>query len=821
LFEIQSFASIWVGKELKSMRQPPRTKAISNRSLLSGRRQRQIYYDKRKSLDNLASYWRGENDERLSQKKNSPYQTMRDLLLILLLIAPLFNAPLLSAEATTLCTMVRFTASHDFGDNSDMPAPPKSWSVTMKHLPVAIQAAIEPGIKLAANKWGVTLPQGLTYKFDRKKRWFGNRHLASTKNYENHIHHFWNFCACLKDYESMLILLDPEMRKVPSMNVNTVELFLRYKRTEAGEVLDDIYGKEVKDFFNEAVLADGKWVNPANEMGFCAAIGNVHEARGLGGDYSEECPRCCYHSLTPNTDCDKHLKMRRGNPCKSEVYKNARKRCNDSNYEPNRCMQLKPHQLRRIRQYLLSSNDLCSLELWTMCLLGCKLFSRSDEIVNFTIEGIVLERLIYKDGRVEAILIKFTGKVEKGKYVTRWLWADHECPEFCPVRHLLIYLFLTKHKGGYLFPTEKEIDNPPRDGIYRTSYSYATFRRKVIEVVNKCLTEEEKKNSLRVGLHMFRRTAYLLAMWGHGNWDLIMKSARHKSGTEATKYAGAALSELFYYRTNFPNKAEHRVSEWKCIDFECPQEDLQKNPFRPSSTETFIHLSEEFITNGLGLPQGHATRRDQIGLLSLAVNQQPFQGAHQRLDNWILKFSSYLPEGSVLCLQKTLQDCIDHEVLRVREELTEQYKTWTAKRELPVTTSEEQNRETKRRRIEQSNAGKNELEGYLSVGKIPSVKEKVEMMKELRKKYKVTTELTSAAKSFVCKTMEPILRCLNNHHNGNIVAFCKAWGAGKLPDGKQKRSFVMKFAESCCKGGEQDQCGCGLEKIQKAKKSKS
>ena len=57
----------------------------------------------------------------------------------------------------------------------------------------------------------------------------------------------------------------------------------------------------------------------------------------------------------------------------------------------------------------------------------------------------------YNSGEVERLCVKVKGKSDK-EWVTLLIWSDNENPEFCLVRHLLVYLKLTGITGGFLFP---------------------------------------------------------------------------------------------------------------------------------------------------------------------------------------------------------------------------------------------------------------------------------------------------------------------------------------------------------------------------------
>ena len=124
--------------------------------------------------------------------------------------------------------------------------------------------------------------------------------------------------------------------------------------------------------------------------------------------------------------------------------------------------------------------------------------------------------LFVRDGnnQIRGLCVKVCGKSDGEVWKYRWLWADDECPDLCPVRHLLIYVFVSGIKGGYLFPKTKELvgRDKPDDGVFQTCVPYSTHRRQFIELVERVLPEYD----IKVGLHMWRKTAYLLGIWGGG-----------------------------------------------------------------------------------------------------------------------------------------------------------------------------------------------------------------------------------------------------------------------------------------------------------------
>jgi hypothetical protein len=85
---------------------------------------------------------------------------------------------------------------------------------------------------------------------------------------------------------------------------------------------------------------------------------------------------------------------------------------------------------------------------------------------------------VTNDGVVECIGLQVKGKYDK-VMKTLTLWNDEINHQFDAVDHLLVFLYLINWRGGSFFPTEEEIKNPPKDGVYKTSYSYQVFNEKL------------------------------------------------------------------------------------------------------------------------------------------------------------------------------------------------------------------------------------------------------------------------------------------------------------------------------------------------------
>lgn len=150
------------------------------------------------------------------------------------------------------------------------------------------------------------------------------------------------------------------------------------------------------------------------------------------------------------------------------------------------------------------------------------------------------------------------------------LWADNHNTNLCPIRHLLVYIYLLKIKSGPLFPDYEELVlRPPKDGRYKTSLPYFKFRNKVNQLCDDVIHQKvrEGRKSKGLGTHCLRKTGYLFAIWGskdqsNSEYSRIMSSARHQDVASAMKYELDARTQYMMasYSDSNPRAL---VGEWK------------------------------------------------------------------------------------------------------------------------------------------------------------------------------------------------------------------------------------------------------------------
>lgn len=111
-------------------------------------------------------------------------------------------------------------------------------------------------------------------------------------------------------------------------------------------------------------------------------------------------------------------------------------------------------ELVDIREHLLNSSEsfVNRLQMYSLILIGTRLFLRQDEVAGLGFHSIVPEVSVIKNNTLVQLGLKVTGKTEKGEYFTvLLLHRDDNFPALCPIRHLLLLIALTGVQSGYFF----------------------------------------------------------------------------------------------------------------------------------------------------------------------------------------------------------------------------------------------------------------------------------------------------------------------------------------------------------------------------------
>lgn len=268
---------------------------------------------------------------------------------------------------------------------SSHPAPPKMASKGSHKLSPFLEAKTKAEIELLMDELDFN-------SSSTSKSRVGSRPIAQSTllAYQKHYNGLKYFFSLIGDYESLLILLEyPPEPFCPSMDPNSIALFINWKRYPAGSPLLEIGNGSVilADVEGNPIRCQGTWNDPNNVNQLLSAVGAIHEARNQGGAYFNSCEDCIdiYTRLNDKSGCRFHTTAqlwRRGNPRTAVVVKNTFKQSNidGSGYVAEGDSALTPWELLSLRDRLLSTNSLWDLEFWVMTLIAIKLFLREDEV---------------------------------------------------------------------------------------------------------------------------------------------------------------------------------------------------------------------------------------------------------------------------------------------------------------------------------------------------------------------------------------------------------------------------------------------------------
>ena len=323
------------------------------------------------------------------------------------------------------------------------------------------EAEVDKGLLASLTTWMLQMDKDKTGKVSKT----GSRVLTTkTKTtYHNIISQLEHFFKMIGDYDSLLILQDHPPENCISMKVESLLQFVDYKFGKKDTQLTDMCGRPVQsvDVSKNPLMCTETWHAPKKINQFCAAVKILHLAMGHRDPYREACRECRALPVEHQfKGCRSHggnpRIMRQGNPIDSGFFDDKKKDIKTllKDYKSKGCSQLLPSYVRRMRERLISSNNLIDFQTYVIILVAIKLFLRQDEFGDIKIDRFVPELFVVKEGGVIGLLVKVFGKCDDD-WVHLYLWLDEDYPELCAVRHLLVYLFLIGDQG-WVFVSSRE-----------------------------------------------------------------------------------------------------------------------------------------------------------------------------------------------------------------------------------------------------------------------------------------------------------------------------------------------------------------------------
>ena len=620
---------------------------------------------------------------------------------------------------------------------------------------------------------------------------FRNRPLAgdkTTRNYEMHLRQFWRFAAFKGDYESMLMLLKKPPAHCPSMSVNTLEEYMRFKRLEPDEPLLDEHGTPVLDVFGTPITCEGGWIAPKNIKIFRAAIFDLHIANNqTSEEYEEQCEDCRALPDDQRLDgCEHHphnpSRYRRGNPTRHQTFRNTVITMDqvavEKGYQETGSSQLLPSDLRLLRGRLLSTNSIVDLRDWVIDILATKQALRHDEFHNIHENDFLPELFEITDDRIDALAFQVYGKCDN-----RWcqlkLHSDHATTDLCPVRALLVYLHLIGWKGGYIFPSQEELSNPPCDFVYKTHIDYQCFLK---DLKNVCkATLPTRTPELKIGCQVFRKTFYVIGVFGQAGECELKNSARHKSIQNSLIYRKSAMMD---YNTHLNSPVpSNNVSKWKpiLVDHTSGNTMLLVS-MGGSKILPIADVPDFFVHTILRVPKESPAAKNKQYLIEKARSYVPVDSPSQKLAALLTR----LPVEESTLLQEILNGLIAERLQQMLAKSSPALLAATADTHnplepqvpctgVPVPVTPASPVTLPKRKRNDENPRNNDLEGHDKVKYLKNSRLKLNAMMSLAKeKSNSTVPLTGRAKTWASRYLTPLMDCLKDHFGNDPEKFLAA-----------------------------------------------
>jgi hypothetical protein len=672
----------------------------------------------------------------------------------------------------------------------------------------ALQANANKGLKKAFEYYRMsTEGVDFRYKLNQPRRGdYAKSYNRTDLRYESDLRLFYKFCAETGEYESMMLLLFPkrtdESLKCPAMSVKAICNFMRYKKNPNDTPLldgnNDICEPVLHVLTKDQIKSKGKGWLSNKVMGiFGSAIGNIHRVHLHSGDYMEGCSACGLNR--ENNGCEKHRFgrianwIRQGNPTKDNDYKTNMATLKDPNYVPNGCSHVDPGDIRDMRDFLLKSNTLSGLKMLVMILISVKLFFRADEIVTLTVESFIPELFFRMFAKIYAVGLQVTGKSEQGEMLYYNLWRDWEYPDLCPLIHLLIYIHAAGIKGGFIFPSDVDLNSSETgaDGVYVKNEAYKTFLNAFKRIADTTMVEYMEDKNFKIGLHIFKKGAYTFRIYAYKkgeNVDYIMIKfdARHKKDEDAQLYIRDALQHNQYQ--NICKDPRLCVSDKRTVRIQ--DVGHAKKTMRNNSNAThltLLQLAEEFVK---GLPCRQDASPKELVDAAVKKTHGEAEISRMRLEE------SLSDQQRGWYDQKEMKD---HQNLLATIEQVKQVENKKKRPLSPKETETARPSKTAKSKTSEDVSGKNNLDQRKGFTRLTTC-QKIDCLLEIEKDCPEEDTLskdkyTPSTKKWVHTTMRPMLKCYRNHCSSSQGTFAERW-----------KTCKSDFSGNCCMGTKDQSC---------------
>ena len=371
----------------------------------------------------------------------------------------------------------------------------------------------------------------------------------SRHNYLCCLRRFVAFCMASGFYESLLPFYPYTPKGTVAAEEKAVVGFIFAVYVPVGEPVVDMNDNPLFNAKDEQLKGLGAWKDPEVLDNYRTAMVHVHgNCHGFDNRYWEACPHCVNNKNNGVfAPCNYHTfsqTVRSGNVMYATRVKDSIIHIRKNSIHVVRgASHLLPGDVRQIRKFVEAANDVYWMGIYTMLLMSIELFLRKMEYSSLTAENFNTKMFVLSgEYNIDALNIKVKGKRKRRKarqtesgtacWRNLYIWGDDDYPDIDLKRHLLGYLYCLGWKGGSLFPTKKEIEKPPKDGIYKTFMTEDELYDALKYVFKTVLKREDKLTT-----HTGRKSGYLWNRIRGADSKSLMTAAAHDIYEVAVRYA--------------------------------------------------------------------------------------------------------------------------------------------------------------------------------------------------------------------------------------------------------------------------------------------
>jgi hypothetical protein len=288
---------------------------------------------------------------------------------------------------------------------------------------------------------------------------------------------------------------------------------------------------------------------------------------------------------------------------------------------------------------------------------------------------------------------------------------------------------------------------------------------------------------MKLGTHTFRKTGYLLAIWGNGEMSEIMIAARHKSLSEADKYRKDALNTKEVAKVH--NDPMERVSQhWRSPRREQAEVQRKLNVSAIPYQKPLDELAKDFIYTRLGVSKFNPKIHHPHYLAQLSLTWSRTADSSTLIAELQETLSAAQNEKLEIAISMRMAE------LTAAKEATDMVVTDEAIGRIVGFPNDDDN--DRHKKLKRGENGE-DLKERLQLRGLKTTGEKLASIQNIIGKLDGGAALTEGARKFVQKQARPILGCFEHHCSSSTNIFSCRWP-------------MMMHTQFPCKGKKEETC---------------